>query len=170
LLGVACNHKGRASTSETVVALGRTRHLIPVCPETIGGLPTPRPAAEIGPDGRVRTAAGEDVTEAYERGAAHVVAVARAAGATDAILKARSPSCGCHEVYDGTFSRRRVPGEGVTARALRAAGIVVRSEEDVAVGSDPTPEPGGPPGGDSGHAGDPQADGDPTPDGRRGQG
>jgi uncharacterized protein YbbK (DUF523 family) len=131
LLGVACNHKGRASTTETVVSLGRTRHLIPVCPETIGGLPTPRPAAEIAPDGRVRTAAGEDVTAAYERGAAHTLAVARAVGATEAILKARSPSCGCHEVYDGTFTRRRIAGEGVTARALREAGIRVRSEEDV---------------------------------------
>ena len=132
LLGVECNHKGRASTSETVVALGRTSRLIPVCPETAGGLPTPRPPAELGEDGRVRTQAGEDVTEAYASGAAHTLAVARAAGAAGAILKARSPSCGCHEVYDGTFSRRRVPGEGVTARALREAGIEVRSEEDVA--------------------------------------
>jgi uncharacterized protein YbbK (DUF523 family) len=145
LLGVACNHKGRASTSETVVALGRTRHLIPVCPETAGGLPTPRPEAEIGQDGRVRTASGEDVTEAYERGAAHTLAVARAAGASEAILKARSPSCGCHEIYDGTFTRRRVRGEGVTARALREAGITVRSEEDL---TPPAPLPGpGPPDG-----------------------
>jgi uncharacterized protein YbbK (DUF523 family) len=136
LLGVACNHKGRASASETVVALGRRHHLIPVCPETVGGLPTPRPAAEIGPDGRVRTEAGEDVTDAYTRGAAHTLALARAAGATEAILKARSPSCGCREVYDGTFTRQRVAGEGITARALREAGIRVWSEEELA----PSPE------------------------------
>jgi uncharacterized protein YbbK (DUF523 family) len=137
LLGVACNHAGRASESEVVVALGRDRRLIPVCPETVGGLPTPRPAAELGPDGRVRTAAGDDVTAAYDRGAAATVRLAEATGATGAVLKARSPSCGCHEVYDGTFTRTRVPGEGVTARALRQSGVPVVSEEDVEAGQLP---------------------------------
>jgi uncharacterized protein YbbK (DUF523 family) len=137
LLGVACNHEGRASERPAVVALGRTRRLIPVCPETVGGLPTPRPAAELQPDERVRTASGRDVTTAYTSGAAHAVALARTVGAAGAVLKARSPSCGCHEVYDGTFTRTRVPGEGVTARALRAAGIPVCSEEDIARGRDP---------------------------------
>src|SRR6185503_4778123 len=104
LLGVACNHLGRASPSAAVAALGADHRLIPVCPETMGGLPTPRAAAEQQPDGRVRTATGDDVTDAYERGAAATVDVARAAGAERAVLKARSPSCGCHEVYDGTFT------------------------------------------------------------------
>jgi uncharacterized protein YbbK (DUF523 family) len=135
LLGVPCNHEGRASTSQAVVALRRDRRLIPVCPETAGGLPTPRDAAEIQPSGRVRTAAGDDVTDAYERGAAHAVRLALAVHASGAILKARSPSCGCHEVYDGSFSRSRVPGEGVTARALRSAGVPVWSEEDVDAGT-----------------------------------
>jgi uncharacterized protein YbbK (DUF523 family) len=134
LLGVACNHRGGASPSPDVIALGRDRRLIPVCPETAGGLPTPRAAAEIQPSGRVVTAAGDDVTDAYERGAAQAVRLAAAAGAAGAVLKARSPSCGCHEVYDGTFSRTRVPGEGVTARALSAAGVPVWSEEDVEAG------------------------------------
>jgi uncharacterized protein YbbK (DUF523 family) len=132
LLGVQCNHVGGASLREAVVALGRDRRLIPVCPETAGGLPTPRPAAEIQPSGRVATATGEDVTDAYERGAAHTVRLARAVGAAGAVLKARSPSCGCHEVYDGTFSRSRILGEGVTARALRSAGFPVCDEEEVA--------------------------------------
>jgi uncharacterized protein YbbK (DUF523 family) len=131
LVGVACNHVGRASPSETVVALGRDRQLVPVCPETAGGLPTPRDAAEVQASGRVVTAAGADVTDAYERGAAHTVRLARAVRAEGAVLKARSPSCGCHEVYDGSFTRTRVPGEGVTARALREAGIPVCSDEDV---------------------------------------
>jgi uncharacterized protein YbbK (DUF523 family) len=134
LLGVACNHQGRASTSEAVVALRRGRRLIPVCPETVGGLPTPRPAAEIQASGRVCTAAGDDVTDAYERGAAQAVRVAAAAGAAGAVLKARSPSCGCHDVYDGSFTRTRVAGEGVTARALREAGVAVWSEDDVEAG------------------------------------
>jgi uncharacterized protein YbbK (DUF523 family) len=131
LLGVACNHVGRSSPSEAVVALGRDRRLVPVCPETAGGLPTPRDAAEIQASGRVVTAGGADVTDAYKRGAAHTVRLARAVGAEGAVLKARSPSCGCHEVYDGSFTRTRVPGEGVTAAALRDAGFRVCSEEDV---------------------------------------
>jgi uncharacterized protein YbbK (DUF523 family) len=134
---VACNHLGRASTSEAVLALGRGRRLIPVCPESVGGLPTPRPAAEIQRDGTVRTATGADVTPAYTRGARHAVALAQATGVEAAILKARSPSCGCHEIYDGTFTRTRIQGEGLTAHALRAAGIPVHSEEDI-----PPPEPG----------------------------
>jgi uncharacterized protein YbbK (DUF523 family) len=135
LLGVACNHEAQANTSAAVVELRRDRRLIPVCPETAGGLPTPRPAAEIQPDGRVRTAAGDDVTDAYRRGAAQAVRLATAAGAAGAVLKARSPSCGCHEVYDGSFSRTRVAGEGVTARALREAGVPVWSEYDVEAGA-----------------------------------
>lgn len=131
LLGVRCNHRGEANTSEAVVALGAQHRLLPVCPETAGGLATPRARAEQQPDDTVRTADGVDVTQWYERGAAHAVRLAQASGARRAVLKARSPSCGCHEVYDGTFTGTRVNGEGVTARALRAAGVEVVSEEDV---------------------------------------
>ena len=131
LLGVRCNHRGEASPSPAVAALGDRYRLIPVCPETLGGLPTPRPAAEQLPDGTVRTAVGDDVTAAYRRGAEATVALAAGVGATEAVLKARSPSCGCHEVYDGTFSRTLVAGLGVAAGALAAAGITLRSEEDV---------------------------------------
>jgi uncharacterized protein YbbK (DUF523 family) len=137
LLGVRCNHEGAGNRSRAVEALAQSYELVPICPEVAGGLPTPRAAAEVQPDGRVATEAGDDVTWAYERGAAAAVALARAVGASEAVLKARSPSCGCHEVYDGSFSRRRVPGEGVTARALRAAGVAVRSEEDVAAAHPP---------------------------------
>lgn len=118
-----------------MVALRATHRLVPVCPEVAGGLPTPRPPAERSSvDGRVRTAAGTDVTDAYERGAAHAVRLAAAVGATGAVLKARSPSCGCHLVYDGTFTRTRVEGEGVTAAALRRAGVDVVDEDDVGAG------------------------------------
>lgn len=99
----------------------------------------PRPAAELQADGSVRTRSGEDVTAAFQRGASVAVAAARTAGATVAILKARSPSCGCAEVYDGSFTRTRVPGEGVAARALREAGIAIRSEEDLAGREDGAP-------------------------------
>jgi uncharacterized protein YbbK (DUF523 family) len=116
-----------------VIALRETHRVIGICPETAGGLPTPRPAAELQPDGRVVTAAGDDVTDGYERGASAAVAVATGAGATRAVLKSRSPSCGCRQVYDGTFTRTLRNGEGVAARALREAGVEVLSEEDLAL-------------------------------------
>jgi len=131
LLGVRCNHEGNANTNDAVLALRATHRVVPVCPESAGGLPTPRAAAEIQADRRVCTEDGTDVTEWFERGAAHAVRVAEAVGATRAVLKARSPSCGCHDVYDGSFSRVRVSGEGVTAAALRRAGLEVQSEEDL---------------------------------------
>lgn len=131
LLGVRCNHRGEASPSDAVAALAETHRLVAICPESAGGLPTPRAAAELQPDGRVVDVDGNDVTDAYERGATAAVRLAQVTGAQQAVLKARSPSCGCHEIYDGTFTRTRRPGEGVTARALREAGLVVRSEEDL---------------------------------------
>ena len=131
LLGVRCNHKGEANTNEAVVALRARHRVVPICPESAGGLPTPRAEAQRQGDGTVRTSDGRDVTEWYERGAQHAVRVAEAVGATRAVLKARSPSCGCHEIYDGSFTRTLVDGEGVTAAALRAAGLEVVSEEDV---------------------------------------
>jgi uncharacterized protein YbbK (DUF523 family) len=137
LLGVACAHDATDSRSDAVVALGATHRLVPVCPETAGGLPTPRPAAErSADDGRVRTASGEDVTDAFERGAAHAVRLAAATGAHHAVLKARSPSCGCHDIYDGSFTRTRVEGEGLTAEVLRRSGVEVVSEDDVTDGWD----------------------------------
>lgn len=130
LLGVQCNHEGGHSRRSAVEALSETYRLVPVCPEVCGGLSTPRPAAERCA-AHVVNVDGDDVTAAYERGAAVAVQLAQATGATRAVLKARSPSCGSSRIYDGTFSRTLRDGEGVTAAALRAAGIDVVSEEDV---------------------------------------
>ncbi|MGH9042922.1 MAG: DUF523 domain-containing protein [Acidimicrobiia bacterium] len=139
LLGVACNHEGRGSPRAVVEELGRRYRLIPVCPEVLGGLSTPRPAAELSSADGAAVLAGEavvvnvdghDVTAAYRRGAEAAVALARSTGAARAVLKARSPSCGSSRVYDGTFSRRLVDGQGVTAAALWAAGLEVCSDED----------------------------------------
>ena len=142
LLGVACNHRGEGSPHPGVLALGESARLIPVCPEVAGGLATPRPAAERHQDGRVRTAAGDDVTAFYDRGATHAVALARAAGAKRAVLKARSPSCGSGQIYDGSHRRVLRPGDGVTTAALRAAGVEVVSEDDLEpVGHEPRPSP-----------------------------
>lgn len=145
LLGVACNHEGRGSWRAVVEDLRERYRLVPVCPEVLGGLTTPRPAAELrggdgadvlGGDARVVNVEGADVTAAYRRGAEAAVAAARAAGARRAVLKARSPSCGSSAVYDGSFSRRLVPGEGVTAAALRAAGVEVCADEEVCSGEE----------------------------------
>jgi uncharacterized protein YbbK (DUF523 family) len=130
LLGTRCNHEGAHSHRLAVVALAATYRLVPVCPEVCGGLSTPRPAAERVAD-RVVNADGTDVTAEYARGAQAAVELARAVGAKRAVLKARSPSCGAAQVYDGSFSRTLRDGAGVTAEALRAAGIDVCSEEDV---------------------------------------
>jgi uncharacterized protein YbbK (DUF523 family) len=143
LLGVACNHEGRGSPRAIVDELAEHYRLVPVCPEVLGGLPTPRAAAELqGGDGadvvagtgdaRVVNIDGVDVTAAYRRGAESAVVLAKSVGARRAVLKARSPSCGSSTVYDGSFSRRLVPGRGVTAAALAAAGLEVGSEEDAA--------------------------------------
>jgi len=142
LLGVACNHRGAASPRAAVDALAERFELVGVCPEVAGGLPTPRDAAELvvrASDGaeRVVTVTGEDVTGHYERGAEVAVELARERSVVGAVLKARSPSCGSAQVYDGTFSRTLVDGAGLTARALRVAGFDVVSEEDVAAGTLP---------------------------------
>ena len=130
LLGTACNHEGGHSRRPAVVALAAMHRLVPICPEACGGLSTPRPAAEIRGE-RVVNVDGVDVTDAYARGAQAAVELARAVGAQRAVLKARSPSCGSAQVYDGTFTRTLREGDGITAAALRAAGIDVVSEDDL---------------------------------------
>ena len=130
LLGTCCNHEGGHSRRMAVSALGDEYLVVPICPEATGGLSTPRAAAERCGT-RVVNSQGDDVTDAYERGARAAVELAQAVGARRAVLKARSPSCGPAKVYDGTFSRTLRDGAGVTAEALRAAGIEVVSEEDL---------------------------------------
>ncbi|MFN2595194.1 MAG: DUF523 domain-containing protein [Actinomycetota bacterium] len=139
LAGRKCRFDGKANPDDEVGRLVAEGRAILVCPEVDGGLGTPRPPAEIvGGDGRdviggsarVVTNAGEDVTAAYLAGAIRALEAARSAGAKEAILKARSPSCGKGRIYDGSFSRVLVKGDGVTAALLEQHGIEVRSEED----------------------------------------
>ena len=134
LLGVRCRYDGGHSRNETAVNQKKIYQLIPVCPEESGGLPTPRPPAEIvGGDGdavldgkaKVMTVDGTDVTGAYVKGAHHTLQVAQSHGATHVILKARSPSCGCGDIYDGTFSGTLTSGDGVTTALLKRYGITV---------------------------------------------
>lgn len=139
LLGARVRYHGGAAEVEHP-ALRRWAgegRLVPVCPEVEGGLPTPRPPAEIqrgrgGPGPlRVETIDGRDVSSAYARGAQAAVDQARRLGIRVAILKDGSPSCGSSTVSDGTFSGTRVAGQGVTAMALGAAGVRVFSERQI---------------------------------------
>ena len=130
LLGVPCRYDGKSKPSEAALALGEEYELVPFCPECYGGLPTPRPPAEIRGD-RVVTEAGKDVTEEYMRGAESALALCQALKIEDACLKSRSPSCGNCEIYDGTFSGARVSGQGMTVRLLQKNRIRVFSEEDL---------------------------------------
>jgi uncharacterized protein YbbK (DUF523 family) len=142
LVGVPCTHTGVAKTRAWALKLVAEGRAVPVCPEVRGGLPIPRPEAEIvGGDGadvvegraRVVGVGGEDVTANYLRGAEAARAAAARTGATVAILKARSPSCGCGAIYDGTFEGGLVNGDGVTAAVLKRAGLQVVGDEDVEV-------------------------------------
>lgn len=110
--------------------------VVPFCPEVAGGLPVPRPPAEVMPDGRVVDVHGADRSDAFARGARLAVDAARSAGVVLAVLKDASPSCGSSVVHDGSFSERTVPGAGLTTRALRAAGIPVFSERELEAADD----------------------------------
>jgi len=109
------------------VQLVREDKAIPVCPEQLGGLTTPRLPSEIR-NGRVFSSEGRDVTPEFEKGAAAVLQIAKEYGCTKAILKARSPSCGKGQIYDGTFSGKLVDGNGKTTALLLENGIEVITE------------------------------------------
>ena len=122
LLGVPCRYDGQSKAHPLARALCEKHHVVPVCGEIFGGLPTPRPPAEIQGD-QVVTRDGRDVTEAYRRGAEAAAQLARLTGAEAAVLKERSPSCGSGAVYDGTFSGTLTEGWGITAALLRQQGL-----------------------------------------------
>lgn len=131
LLGAQCRYDGQCKPPLAELALLQSRFdLIPVCPEQLGGLATPRPPAERRGD-RVVTASGLDVTEAYARGAQQVLQLARQFSCRVAILKAKSPACGSGLIYDGSFTRRLVPGWGVAAQLLRENGLLVCDETQI---------------------------------------
>ena len=130
LLGGPCRYDGKSKPNDAVLALMEHHTLIPICPEQMGGLATPRVPAER-KDGGVFTERGGDVTEQYRRGAEEALRLAQLYGCKYAILKERSPSCGSGQIYDGSFSRRLIEGDGVTAQLLKAHGITVLGESEV---------------------------------------
>ncbi len=130
LLGENCRYDGGGFDFASIAPLLGNHTLVPVCPEQLGGLDTPRSPAELRGNS-VWSREGEDVTDAFERGAKLTLLRARTEGCRCALLKERSPSCGTNTIYDGSFSGKRIPGEGVTAALLRKNGIMVFSEEQL---------------------------------------
>ena len=139
LAGAPCRYDGGDNLVPEIRAMVDRGEAVAVCPETLGGLPTPRVPSERRGDGRVVSRAGDDVTEAFAAGAERAMALCRAAGCVGAVLKARSPSCGRGVIYDGSFTGRLVPGNGVFAQMLLDAGIPVMTEEAFGHGAEARP-------------------------------
>ena len=139
LVGIPCRYDGGSCPHDRLQALAAQGDVLLICPEVLGGLPTPRPPAEIrGGNGgdvlqgqaQVVNIDGKDVTAEFLAGARKALRVAQRWDIKEAILKARSPSCGVGQIYDGSFSGRLVEGDGVTATLLKREGIIVRNEDE----------------------------------------
>lgn len=127
LLGVACRYDGKSKEVEKIKNLISKYNLIPICPEQLGGLPTPRVPSERNGD-KVINSEGKDVTYEYKKGAEEALRIAKIFNCSIAILKAKSPSCGTGEIYDGSFSKTLTVGNGITADLLLENGIKVLTE------------------------------------------
>lgn len=130
LLGCACRYDGTEKQHPAALRLAEQYEVIPVCPEQMGGLATPRPPAERSGN-TVVTAAGADVTAQYRHGAEEILRLAKLFDCRMAVMKERSPSCGHGEIYDGSFSRTLISGDGMTAELLRQEGIRVLGESEI---------------------------------------
>ena len=132
LLGVSCRYDGvsKPLPPEVIEKLSAAYHLVPVCAEIFGGLPTPRePAERVGE--KVLTRSGKDVTAAYQKGAAEVLRLAGLFGCKKALLKERSPSCGAGLIHNGAFDGGLLPGNGVAAALLTENGVLVFGESEI---------------------------------------
>ena len=130
LLGKNCKYDGGNNQCQKVLDFVKVHDIVAVCPEQMGGLPTPRVPAEI-VNGVVTNVHGISVDEAFRRGARLASEAVLNEGATLAILQPRSPSCGCKCIYDGTFAKQLVPGKGVFAQLLEENGIKAIEPEDL---------------------------------------
>lgn len=130
LLGENCKYSGGNNRNEKLLGFLRDHEVFPVCPEVMGGLPTPRPPAEI-VEGEVINREGVSVDREYRLGAQIALETAQREGIDLAILQSRSPSCGVKEIYDGTFSGRKIPGQGVCAALLQKNGFRVMDAADL---------------------------------------
>ena len=130
LLGTPCRYDGKSKPNENIIALKEKYELIPVCPECLGGLKTPRLPAEIKGDKVIRID-GYDVTSNYQEGAQRTLEIAYENGIQIAILKSNSPSCSSKQIYDGTYTKKLIDGKGITTRLLEKNNIKVVDENEL---------------------------------------
>ena len=130
LKGEKCRYDGNDNYIKDIDALMDIVNFIPVCPEVDGGLATPRAPSEI-KDGRVIAKDGADVTEFFRKGAEKALQTAKEHNCKVALLKAKSPSCGSGKIYDGSFTRVLIDGNGITAQLLKENGIKVFCETEM---------------------------------------
>lgn len=130
LLGVNCKYNGSNNENEKVLNYLNDKEIIPVCPEIMGGLATPRnPSERLGD--KVVTNDNLDVTENFKKGALETLKLAQKFNCHQAILKSKSPSCGCGKIYDGTFNNTLIPGDGITTELLKKHNISILTEKDI---------------------------------------
>lgn len=130
LTGQKCKYNGGSNPNKLAQALFIQGRALPVCPETLAGLPCPREPVEQ-KNGRLISKSGVDLTQKFVLGAEKALTIAKASGAKKAILKARSPSCGYGRIYDGTFSGNLREGNGVWTQKLIEAGFEIFTEENL---------------------------------------
>lgn len=138
LMGLACRYDGLSKVHESVRTFLQDKAYILVCPEQMGGLSTPRPPCEMISNDpiAIQTASGDDCTEAFLKGVVEVEKILKLYPIEMAILKAKSPSCGSKQIYDGSFTRNLVQGQGVLARCLLEKGIKVINEDEIVTSGD----------------------------------
>ena len=132
LAGINCKFNGENNLLDSGVLdeISKKYHLLFICPEVFGGLSTPREPAEM-KGGLVVTKTAKDVSENFKFGAEICLKIAKLNGCKKAILKARSPSCGSGQIYDGSFTKRLIFGDGVAAKLLKENEILVFSEDEI---------------------------------------
>ena len=130
LLGCDCRYKGDNCKCEELLELAENHTLIPVCPEQLGGLSTPRHPAEIVGD-KVISNHGKDVTYEYAKGAEMALYIAKTNKADAVVFKANSPSCGKGIIYDGTFTGNKTEGNGIAAKLFLDNGFAVFTENEI---------------------------------------
>jgi uncharacterized protein YbbK (DUF523 family) len=130
LAGVECRYNGKAFPIPMVVDMVRKGQAMPLCPEILGNLPIPRLSAEQC-DGKIFSSDGYDVTVDYVTGAKIALRIAKLVDSKKAILKSKSPTCGCGMIYDGTFSGKLIAGEGVFSKMLKQENVEVYTEDEI---------------------------------------
>lgn len=129
LLGEPCRYDGQSKKNEKVIEYLKDKEYVTICPECLGGLPTPRTPSEI-KNNKVISKDMQDVTLQFQKGAQEALKIAQNNHCEIAILQENSPSCGSHYIYDGTFSKKKIAGKGITAQLFEENNIQIMSSTD----------------------------------------